>query len=1476
MKLSSTLLARLALLAAFSFAPLVAAHAQVVNILYNFQNLTDGEQPFAPLVRGANGNFYGTSTETFKIFEITPQGSMTILHNYGDGGVAQDGSQPFAALVQGSDGAFYGTTFGGGSASQGIIFKLTPQGAYSILHNFADGSVPNDGKNPYGALVQGGDGNFYGTTEAGGSFGSGVVFKMTPQGVLTIIHSFGGDVVDLSGSTAADGTGPQSALIQASDGNFYGTTSGGGPAADGTVFRITPQGAFTTLYSFDGTALNGGSAPQNALIQGTDGNLYGVTSTTIFKITLQGVLTVLHVFNDPGVLNDGFDTIFGSLVQAPDGNFYGTSTAGGSTSATNQSTGSGGLFKITPQGDYTFLHSFGDGTIANDGTAPTGALTVGPNGLLYGTTSLGGSGGTYYGTVFTLNPAAPLITSSTTATGALTVPFSYQVIATNNPTNFTAANLPDGLSIGPTTGLISGTPTTVQSKTVTLTASNASGSCTTTLTITVGAAPTPAITSILTAYGSVGTAFNYTTTASNSPSHFTADAASLTSLSGKGLSLNTTTGAITGTPTSSGTISVNLTATNSHGTGAASSLSIQITVAPPTLSQEYNVLHHFLDGSVADDGSLPESIIQAFDGNFYGTATNSGAIGLGAIFKINAQGVASTFYSFSRSTSNIASPTSLIQAADGNFYGTTQSNHVFKLTQDGELSILHHVDNSGGSLNPLIQGFDGYFYGITTSGSANGGFIFKITPQGALTTLHTFPRGLETTDGYNSLAGLIQGTDGDLYGTSTQGGTAGNGTVFKISTQGVFTLLHSFGVGAVDLNGNPTTDGTDPQAGLLQGSDGNFYGTTWVGGINGAGTVFKMTPQGAVTILHSFADPNATSDGMDPWAPLLQGYDGNFYGTTYYGGSNSDGTVFQITPAGVETILHNFGDASVTNDGINPSISPLIQSSGGNFYGVTTGYSTSSTGGGSVYTIQAMQTPTHVPIYTGAAYQEASVLAPFSFTPKALFGVSGSGNVQTNAVKAPSSGGMMDALVSLFVPQSIRKNYSLTSWSLFETGVGAIPPNTLQPLNLMFDPTSGTISGTPTQGGSFSLTMTPSNVKGAGTAQPVTIYIDVPPDLSGAATASATVGTSFSYQVASTPPAISYNASNLPPGLSFDSTTNLVSGTPTIAGTFVFTTTAYNLSGQGSKDVVLTVTGGSSSAPTITSSTVASGAVGTPFTYHITTAHAATALTALIPPCGLAFDASSGTITGTPNANGSFQIPITATNSSGTNASVLSLTVQPPAAPSIASAITAVAANGLPFFYTIPATGIVSTYTETDALPDGLTFNAATGTITGTPTTNGNTTIHLTVGNGTGSANSALTLKVQTPIDYGSWTTTYGVTGGALGTPYHDGVPNLLKYALDINPGHAATATDRAALPVVSTSGTGSAQVLTITYRENALAGDLAPVVQTCSDLRSWSAADNVTTTQIGSDPTTGDPILQAQVPVTSGRQFIRLNVAQP
>ena len=402
--------AMICIIVLFVAAVVIASPAQnvVFTTLWSFSAGGDGANPgYESLIRGTDGNFYGTTSlggnlgcnngaGCGTVFKMTPSGTLTTLYSFQG---QSDGAFPEAGLLQATDGSLYGTTSWGGlngSAYYGTVFKITPAGTLTTLYSFCSQHFCTDGRTPMAPLVHGADGNFYGTTTAGGTgcdgWGCGTFFKITPAGALTTLYSF------CTQPNCSDGNDPSGTLVQIANGDFYGTTS-----LNGTVFKVTPNGVLTTLYSFCAQPPNcpDGYYPYSGLVQASDGNFYGTTSSggangggTVFRITSTGALTTLHNFE--GYPMDGFQPYAG-LVQASDGNFYGTTYNGGA--GNNCNNGCGTVFKMTPSGTLTTLHSF-DGT---DGTLPYGGLVQAPDGFFYGTTNAGGSYG--YGTVFRVGVA---------------------------------------------------------------------------------------------------------------------------------------------------------------------------------------------------------------------------------------------------------------------------------------------------------------------------------------------------------------------------------------------------------------------------------------------------------------------------------------------------------------------------------------------------------------------------------------------------------------------------------------------------------------------------------------------------------------------------------------------------------------------------------------------------------------------------------------------------------------------------------------------------------------------------------------------------------------------------------------------------------------------------------------------------------------------------------------------------------------
>lgn len=422
--------------------------------VYSFTSLTDGAAPSQPLVLASDGNYYGTAqlggaNGYGTVFKVDSSGAVTLLHDF----TGTDGANPLGVLVEGSDGYSYGTTNWGGTYNEGTIFKMDSSGNLSTLYSFTGGS---DGGDVEAGLTLGTDGYFYGVTFQGGAYGAGTVFRVDSLGNLNTLYSFTG---------GTDGFGPGSSLIQAADGNFYGTTEAGGNlsceiwpiAGCGTIFKVDATGHLSTLYSFTGGT--DGANPSEALMQAADGEFYGTTlfggdpscsvsgytgCGTIFKITSAGSFKLIHEFS--GGTEGGVP--FSSLIQAGDGDFYGTATAGGDLScavyASGENyptyTGCGTVFKMDSVGNVTALYSFKGSP--NDGSNPFATLIEGPDGFLYGTTRWGGAdtscpyttnGGC--GTIFKVSgPGGPLPLLQTVQTNA-------SVTRTLNPTPLTKQTL---------------------------------------------------------------------------------------------------------------------------------------------------------------------------------------------------------------------------------------------------------------------------------------------------------------------------------------------------------------------------------------------------------------------------------------------------------------------------------------------------------------------------------------------------------------------------------------------------------------------------------------------------------------------------------------------------------------------------------------------------------------------------------------------------------------------------------------------------------------------------------------------------------------------------------------------------------------------------------------------------------------------------------------------------------------------------
>jgi uncharacterized repeat protein (TIGR03803 family) len=380
--------------AAITFGLAVCAQAQTVTDFANFSS-TNGSGYPGMLIQATDGNFYGASgADTFgNIFRVTPSGTITAIYKFCSQPKCADGDNPIWGPVLGSDGNLYGVTETGGSkagsqSGSGTFYKMTLGGEITILHTFCPATPCPDGQYPNGVIL-GSDGNFYGTTYAGGASNKGTIFQISLTGEVEVLYSF------CSVTNCVDGSGPSSPPIQASNGNIYGVTMGGRTEV---LYELTPSGTYTVLHVFCSVSGCKDGFQTTSLVQGANGNIFGTTVQggshnygTVFEITSTGQYIVL----------DNFDYLrgnpFAGLALANDGNLYGTTIGPG----TGENGGT--IFEVTPEGRYTQLYTFTE--CSSSGYNPVAPLFQGTDGLLYGTTLYGGMAGLCngYGTVFSLS-----------------------------------------------------------------------------------------------------------------------------------------------------------------------------------------------------------------------------------------------------------------------------------------------------------------------------------------------------------------------------------------------------------------------------------------------------------------------------------------------------------------------------------------------------------------------------------------------------------------------------------------------------------------------------------------------------------------------------------------------------------------------------------------------------------------------------------------------------------------------------------------------------------------------------------------------------------------------------------------------------------------------------------------------------------------------------------------------------------------
>jgi uncharacterized repeat protein (TIGR03803 family) len=981
----------------------VSMAAAQETILFSF-NGSNGANPNAGLISDSKGNFYGTTVSGGvlglygTVFELSPAagGSWTFTELYQFGNAAGDGTQPLGGLVLDPTGNLYGTTSTGGSSGNGTVYELSKAsgGGWTekILYSF--GASPDATDPRRGSLVFDTKGNLYGTTATGGVHNLGAVFELSPAagGTWTekVIYSFG--------ASNLDGSDPTNGVVLDAAGNLYGTTDAGGQYGYGTAYELSPAAGGTwtekLLHTFNINSVDGAN-PIAGVILDSQGNLFGTTFHggsfgnglelgTVYELSPSpsGPWTeqILHSFTG-GLTNGDGDYPIGGLVFDAAGNLYGTTSGGGVPAV-------GTVFELTRSASgwnekviYTFSN------IASDGSVPYDTPIFDAAGNLYGTTSSGGSNS--FGLDGTIFKLANIVTASPTFSPAGGAYIAAQSVKISDATP--SATIYYSIDGGASSTKYTGPITVSTSETIAAVA------------VTTGLP----LSQMSVANYQIGTT-TATPEFTPTPGTYTlAQSVSIIDAAPGAIIYYTTNGTTPTTSSPKYTVPIGVTATETIKAIAVAKGYINSAVASgtytitPVVAPTEKMLYSF--GASATDGGVPLSnLISDKSGNLYGTTEYGGTHSItyagvtspaGTVFELSPETgggwTEKVLYNFGATTTDAAHPLAgLVFDSKGNLYGTTYQGGTWGLGTVYELvagtggswteKVLHSF---GGTLTDgevpesnLIFDSAGNLYGTTEAGGAydtvfggasNGyGTVFEMSPGTGSTwtekVLYSFSY-LSQTDGYYPMAGLVFDSKGNLYGTTSDGGSGqdleGGGTVFELTPTGgggyTEKVLYSFGGGS--------TNGYQIIGGVVLDAAGNIYGTAYSGG-NGFdldGTLFELSPVGAgwsETVLHSFGAYE--TDGINPRAGLVFDAAGNLYGTTWAGGANGYGTVFEMkaqTGGGwTETVVHSF-NLSAT-DGANPWAS-LFLDAAGNIYGTTAfagahGPANSGYVGGTVFEIQ--------------------------------------------------------------------------------------------------------------------------------------------------------------------------------------------------------------------------------------------------------------------------------------------------------------------------------------------------------------------------------------------------------------------------------------------------------------------------------------------------------------------------------------------
>ncbi|MCK1494931.1 hypothetical protein IVB14_32120 [Bradyrhizobium sp. 180] len=932
-----------------------SSYSSTPSVLVSFNN-TNGQAPYGGLIMDAAGNLFGTTegggaNRDGTVFEIVKSGSSyssspTTIATLS----STTGIYPVGSLIMDAAGNLIGTTSSGGTNSDGTIFEIVKNGSsYSSTPTVLVTFNGTNGAGPVDSLLTDAAGNLFGTTSSGGANNDGVVFEIVKSGgsyssTPTILASFSG----------TNGANPHGNLVADAVGDLFGTTLNGGANNKGTVFELVKSGssygAPTVLASFNGT---NGANPQNGLIIDAAGNLFGAASGggannygTLFEIANNGgsygALTVLSSLTYAG---GGYPD--GNLSLDAAGDLIGTASsggAGGGGGAVIELAGTQATFIPTVDSTTTVTNTIppvpptvtitstagGVNTAAQTitGTVTTDAVVAGQTVTLTDNGTVLGSGTVQSNGTFSINVTLPNVGAN-----SIVASVTDSLGITGN-----SAAIVDTLRVAPTiTGTHAGQTTTSQAPVnpfTGVTIGDANSGATDTLAITLSGAG-----GALSGTGLSGSGTTYTLSGTASVITSELDALVFTPTAGAPNTSGTTTFKLSDgssaylTPLTyastpavltsfnntnglhpyAGVImdaSGNLFGTTQNGGAYGVGEVFELAKSGNTYSSTPTVMGSFTSswGSYAEGGLVMDAA-----GNLFGTAFQGGANGDGIVYELFKNGSTYGGPSFiaTFNGANGQNPRgNLIVDAAGNLFGTTfdgganGKGNVFEIAKSGSsysgtpISLASFNGTNGWQPNNgLVMDSAGNLFGTTTMGGANGdGEVFEIAKTGS--TYSSTPTVLVSFSGSNGngpYSNLIMDASGNLFGTTSQGGANNDGTVFEIVNNG-----GSYSSAPIVLASFNGTNGTSPIGGLVMDAAGDLFGSTSSGGAGGYGTLFEIAKSGsgyssALTVLSSFTNAN----GSSPEAGLFIDSAGDLFGTTYNGGANSDGEVFELvaTPA---------------------------------------------------------------------------------------------------------------------------------------------------------------------------------------------------------------------------------------------------------------------------------------------------------------------------------------------------------------------------------------------------------------------------------------------------------------------------------------------------------------------------------------------------------------------------------------------------